>query len=163
MHPHTAHPKLTFHVHVGHGQTIPPAQTSGTWRKPHQRRLPRHPFRQLLPEIRKVSKDGHRLNRWLLTLALLKQAQKKSSNGMMGRAGRASAEPPPRPWGWWHPPAPPWLLPAAQGAGQSPSAGRSAAQAGREGGRRQRCLRRRASDSNPAPLFSWLRTGLDGD
>lgn len=35
---------------------------------------------------------------------------------------------------------------------------------GREdGGRRQRCLRRRASDSNPAPLFSWLRTGSNGD
>lgn len=119
------------------------------------------------PEIRRVSKDGHHLNRPFLTLALLKQAQKKSSNGMMGRAGGPVQSPPrprrcPRPQG--EPtPAPPWLLPAARRAGQSPSAGRSSAQAGREGGRRQRCLRRRASDSNPAPLFSWLRTGLDVD
>ena len=119
------------------------------------------------PEIRRMSKDGHHLNRRFLTLALLKQAQKKSSNGMMGRAGGQARSPPrprrcPRPRG--EPtPASPWLLPAAHRAGQSPSAGRSSAQAGREGGRRQRCLRRRASDSNPAPLFSWLRTGLDGD
>lgn len=153
--------KINLPGHVGHRHSSPAEQMPGTVRDPSPLETPPPPtLPAASPEIQRVSKDGHHVDRRLLTLARLKHAQKKSSNGMMCRVGGGRGAPldpgdcPPR-----HPHG---RCPR-HGAGQSPSAGRSSAQAG--GGRREEAAlrRRRAGDSNPAPLCSWLRTGLDGD
>lgn len=84
-----------------------------------------------------------------LTLALLKQAQKKSSKGMVcgGGARQTSldrGESLPR-----HP----------HGSGAEPEPGR--AQCGQQRREEQEAAAEAGQHSNPAPLFSWSRTGLD--
>lgn len=80
--------KINLPGHVGCRHGSPAEQIPGTARDPSPLEMPPPlTLPAASPEIQRVSKDGHHVDKRLLTLARLKHAQKKSSNGMMCWAG----------------------------------------------------------------------------